>query len=128
MLALFILLPIVELVLLIQVGQWIGLGWTLALVLVTGFVGAALARRQGLRAWLAIQGEIRQGRMPGGTLVDGLMILIGGVVLLTPGLLTDLLGFALLIPWTRNVLKRGAQRRLERAVQQGDANITIMLR
>lgn len=127
LLALFILLPIAELALLIQVGQWIGLGWTLAIVVVTGFVGATLARRQGLRAWLAIQAELREGRMPGGTLVDGLLILIGGIVLLTPGLLTDLFGFLLLVPGSRSLLKRSLKRRFERAIQRGDASFTVIV-
>ena len=114
LLSLFVLLPLVELALLIQVGQWIGLGWTLALVVATGFLGATLARRQGLRAWIAIQTELRNGRMPAREMMDGLLILMGGVVLLTPGILTDLAGFALLLPTPRNALKRGLRRRFER--------------
>lgn len=125
---LFVLLPLVELAILIQVGQWIGLAWTLAIVVATGFLGATLARRQGLRTWLAIQAELRQGQVPAGAVVDGFLILIGGVVLLTPGILTDLAGFALLVPTTRNTLKRGLRRRFERAVQRGEAGFTVILR
>lgn len=128
LLALFVLLPLAELALLIQIGQWIGLGWTLALVVATGFLGAALARRQGLRAWVAIQTELRAGRMPARELVDGLLILIGGIVLLTPGILTDLAGFALLVPATRAAVKRSLQRRFERAVERGDTSFTLILR
>lgn len=127
LLALFILLPLAELALLILVGQWIGLGWTLAIVVLTGFLGAALARRQGLRAWLAIQRELREGRMPGSVLLDGLLILVGGIVLLTPGLLTDLFGFLLLVPATRSALKRVLRQRFERAIQRGEASFTVML-
>jgi UPF0716 protein FxsA len=127
LLALFVLLPLVELALLIQVGQSIGLAWTLAIVVVTGVVGASLARRQGVRAWLAIQTELRQGRVPGAALVDGLLILVGGIVLLTPGLLTDLAGFALLVPGTRRALKRVLQRRFERAIARGEANFTVIV-
>lgn len=128
LLALFIALPIVELAILIQVGQWIGVWWTLAIVVATGSLGATLARRQGLRTWLAIQEELRQGRVPAGALVDGLLILIGGVVLLTPGILTDLAGFALLVPATRGSLKRGLRQRFERAVERGEAGFTVILR
>lgn len=128
LLTLFVLLPLLELAILIQVGQWIGLAWTLAIVVATGFLGASLARRQGLRTWLAIQAELRQGQVPAGALLDGLLILIGGVVLLTPGILTDLAGFALLVPTTRNTLKRGLRRRFERAVQRGEAGFTVILR
>jgi len=127
LLALFVLLPLVELALLIQVGRALGLFWTLAIVVATGFLGASLARRQGLRAWLAIQTELREGRMPGGALVDGLLILIGGIVLLTPGILTDLLGFALLVPGTRRALKRALRGRFERAIQRGDASFTVIV-
>jgi UPF0716 protein FxsA len=128
LLAAFILLPLVELALLIQIGRWIGLPWTLALVIVTGFVGAALARRHGVRAWIAIRDELRAGRMPAAALADGLLILIGGIVLLTPGLITDLFGFAMLVPTTRNAFKKVLARRFERAVQRGDASITVLLR
>ena len=126
LLTLFILLPLAELALLIQVGRWIGLFWTLGLVVATGFLGAALARRQGLRTWIAIQTNLRQGLVPAGALVDGLLILIGGIVLLTPGILTDLAGFALLFPTTRESLKRRLRRRFERAVERGDAGFTVM--
>lgn len=125
--ALFVLLPLVELAVLIQVGRVIGLLGTLALVIATGFLGAILARRQGLRAWLALRAELQNGRMPGGALVDGLLILIGGIVLLTPGILTDLAGFALLVPATRNALKRRLQHRFERAIQRGDASFTVIV-
>jgi UPF0716 protein FxsA len=128
LLAAFILLPLIELALLIQIGRWIGVAWTLALVVATGFLGAALARRHGLRAWIAIRDELRAGRVPGSALADGLLILIGGIVLLTPGLLTDLFGFAMLVPGTRNAFKRALRRRFEQAVQRGEANVTVLLR
>jgi UPF0716 protein FxsA len=127
LLAVFLLIPIVELALLIQLGRWIGLVWTLVLVAATAVLGAALARRHGVQAWIAIRDELRAGRVPASALADGLLILVGGIVLLTPGLLTDLLGFALLLPVTRNAFKRSLRRRFERAVQRGDAGITVLL-
>ena len=126
LLTIFILLPLAELALLIQVGRWIGVMGTIALVAATGLLGAALARRQGTAAWRAIQAELSQGRMPGATVVDGLLILFGGIVLLTPGILTDLLGFALLAPPTRRVFRGWIARRLERAVQRGDARVSVL--
>lgn len=126
--ALFVALPLVELALLIRIGQWLGIGWTLALVIATGVLGAALARRHGLRAWLAIRDELRAGRVPASALADGLLILIGGIVLLTPGLLTDLFGFAMLVPASRNAFKRALRRRFESAVQRGEASFTLLLR
>ena len=127
LLTLFVLLPLIELALLIQVGRWIGLFWTLALVVATGFLGATLARRQGLRAWRAIQAEMHAGRVPGAALVDGLLVLIGGIVLLTPGILTDLVGFSLLVPVTRNALKRALRDRFERAIERGDTSVTVIV-
>jgi UPF0716 protein FxsA len=124
---LFVLLPLLELVVLIQLGRWLGLLGTIALVVGTGLLGAALARRQGLRAWLAIQNELRQGRMPAAAMLDGLLILVGGIVLLTPGLLTDLSGLALLFPPTRNAVKRYLRKRLERAIETGDARFTMVM-
>jgi UPF0716 protein FxsA len=125
--ALFLLVPIIELALLIQLGRWIGLAWTLVIVGATAVLGAALARRHGVRAWFAIQQELKAGRVPASALADGLLILIGGLVLLTPGLLTDVLGFALLLPPTRNALKRRLRRRFEEAVRRGQTGISILL-
>jgi UPF0716 protein FxsA len=127
LLALFVLLPLVELAVLLQVGRLIGLGWTLALVILTGVLGASLARRQGLRAWLAIRAELQNGRMPGSALLDGLLILIGGIVLLTPGILTDLAGFALLVPGTRRIVRRALKGRFERAIARGETNFTVIV-
>jgi UPF0716 protein FxsA len=98
---LFILVPIAELVLLIQLGRWVGLWPTLALIVITGTVGAALASREGLRAWHALQEDLAQGRLPGRPIMDGLSIFSGGALLLTPGLMTDILGFALVMRPTR---------------------------
>lgn len=101
----FVLVPIVELILLIQMGRWVGLWPTLGLIAVTGIVGAALARREGLRAWRAFQREASEGKMPGRPILDGLCIFAGGALLLTPGLMTDLLGFGLVLRPTRRWLQ-----------------------
>lgn len=94
---LFVLLPLVELFLLIRIGQLIGPVPTIALCVVTGIVGATLTRRTGRSILQRMQGEMAQGRVPARELVEGLMVLVSGVVLLTPGVLTDLAGFLLLI-------------------------------
>ena len=88
----FVAVPLLELAILLQIGQWIGLPSTIALVVTTGVAGAALARRQGIRAFLAVQRELASGRLPGRSLLDGLAILVGGALLLTPGVLTDVIG------------------------------------
>lgn len=118
LLALFIAIPLIELALLIQIGEWLGVAPTIGLVVVTGILGASLARWQGFKTFLKIQRELDSGRIPANELLDGLMILIGGLLLLTPGLLTDLLGFSLLIPpvrtWFRGWLKHRFQGILQR--------------
>ncbi len=123
---LFVVVPVVELMLLIQVGQWIGLLPTLLIVLGTGAAGAALARREGLRTLMAIQTEMAAGRMPGSSLLDGAAILIGGAFLLTPGILTDLVGFSLLMPVTRGWMKRRMAKFIERQVQNGGMNVRVV--
>ncbi|NQV26380.1 MAG: FxsA family protein [Rhodopirellula sp.] len=105
LLLLFVLMPLIELWLLILVGEHLGAATTIWLVLVTGFVGASLARRQGLQAWLAIQRETQQGKMPAAALVDAMMIFVAGLLLITPGMITDVVGFSLLVPPVRAFLR-----------------------
>ncbi|MBI1313256.1 hypothetical protein GC176_18345 [bacterium] len=105
LLLLFIVTPLVELWLLILVGEQVGATATIAIVLVTGTIGATLSRRQGLRTWGAIQEQLQQGKLPTDDLLDGLMIFIAGLLLITPGILTDIVGFSLLIPLVRRGLR-----------------------
>lgn len=114
----FIVVPIVELALLIQLGRWIGLWPTLAIIVTTGILGAALASREGLRAWQEFQTEISQGRMPRRPILDGFSIFAGGALLLTPGLVTDLLGFGLLLRPTRRLLQDRVMKRLGRSMME----------
>ena len=119
LLLLFTVVPLVELVLLLWFRQLTSFTATIALVLTTGIVGAILARRQGWQAWRRIQECVARGEPPTDPLVDGLLILIAGAVLITPGILTDLFGFALLVPPLRAALKRWLGRKLKtRAVMQ----------
>ena len=122
---LFVAVPLLELAILLRIGQWIGLMPTVTLVVTTGVAGAALARQQGIRAVLAVQRELASGRLPGRSLLDGLSILAGGALLLTPGVLTDLVGFSLLIPVTRRWLQRLAGRSLERRIREGSAEFQV---
>lgn len=100
----FVLLPFVELWLLIQIGERIGLWPTLWIVLGTGVLGGLLARYQGLRAWQNILEALREGRAPKRELGAGALFLFGAALLLTPGVITDVLGFSLMIPWIRRTL------------------------
>jgi UPF0716 protein FxsA len=116
---LFIVLPATELALLIEVGRRIGTMNTLLLIVVTGMVGASLARWQGLSVLRQIQRETAEGRMPAAPLVDGMIILIASALLVTPGVLTDLFGFLCLVPAFRAAVRAAAWRRFERAAAEG---------
>ena len=98
--------PIVELVILFRIADRFQWGPTIALVIVTGVLGAWLARREGLKTLSRIQSELARGIPPTSAMVDGLLILVAGAVLITPGILTDLIGFALLIPPCRSWIRR----------------------
>lgn len=103
---LFILFPLVDMALLLVIAQHTGPLFTIGLIVVTGVVGAWSARRAGIHCLGRIQSQLAQGQMPADSLVDGLLILIAGALLITPGILTDAVGFALLIPPVRARLKR----------------------
>lgn len=124
----FIGVPMLELMLLIELGRQIGFWPTIFLVITTGILGAAMARSQGMWIWMEIQHELRQGNMPADKLVDGLLILIGGIVLLTPGLLTDIFGFILLIPATRDLFKNAIRRKFREMADSGRTNFTMIFR
>jgi UPF0716 protein FxsA len=122
---LFTLTTTLELFLLIELGKLMGLSATLGLILFTGFVGAWLAKREGLRTLATIRTDLAQGKMPGDSLMDGLAILIAGAFLLTPGVLTDLAGFLLLFPPTRALMKAIAMSRFEQILRQGVASGSV---
>lgn len=117
LLLLFTLIPVVELALLIEIGQRLGVLSTVILVVATGAAGAALARSQGIRAFHRLQETIGAGSFPGDELFNGVLILAGGLLLLTPGLLTDLVGFAALIPGSRNLLKAYLKKTVRRRLR-----------
>lgn len=116
LLAVFVGVPLIELALLIKVEGFVGLWATLLLVIVTGILGAALARHEGLKTWRRIQECLQTGQSPADDLIEGLMILIAGAVLLTPGLLTDMLGFALLIGPMRRRFRKAASSYFQKRV------------
>ena len=117
LLLLFTLVPIVELAVLIEIGQHLGVLPTVALVLATGALGATLARREGIQAFHRLRDSIGQGSFPGEAILDGVLILGGGLLLLTPGILTDLLGFAALVPGTRYFIKYYLKPAIERRIR-----------
>ena len=108
---LFLVLPIVELYVIIRVGQEIGALYTIALLLVISVIGAWLAKREGLGVWRRINQQVGDGKVPGAQLVDAFLILFAGALLLTPGFVTDVLAILLLIPPSRAVVRRTLRRR-----------------
>lgn len=101
---LFVVIPVVEVWLLFRLSTWVGFGPTLLLSILTGVWGAALARREGLRAWRQISESLERMEAPERALFEAALILVGGVLLITPGILTDCVGFLLLVPVTRGAL------------------------
>ncbi len=113
LLFLFTVVPLVELVILIRIGQYIGTLNTILIVVITGIIGASLAKYQGLKVVIQIRKEIASGQLPAGTLFDGLLIFIAGILLITPGLLTDCFGFALLTPAFRRLIKNYIRKKVK---------------
>lgn len=105
LLFLLVVIPACEIGVFILSGKLIGVVPTVLLILLTGITGAWLAKKQGLKTMQKFQDDLRQGRFPNDAIMDGMIILAGGIMLLTPGFLTDISGFLLLFPKTRNLLK-----------------------
>ncbi|MBL7068961.1 MAG: membrane protein FxsA [Candidatus Omnitrophica bacterium] len=115
----FITVPLVELAILIKVGQHIGVFNTVSIVITTGIIGALLAKSEGLKTISGIQRDLNMGIIPSERLIDGLFIFAGGLLLLTPGLITDLAGFVFLIPYTRYHAKKWLQYKFRRMLDRG---------
>jgi len=120
----FTLLPVLELYLLIKIGSHIGAGMAILLVLGTGAPGAALARQEGFRVWLRIQQNMQQGIFPADDMIDGLLVFGAGILLITPGVITDIVGFLLLIPFTRVFFRDWLKTRFGGMIQRGDSNFS----
>jgi len=118
LLLIFIGIPLLEMMILIKLGEVFGFWTTLSIVVITGLLGAFLARLEGLRAWLSVQKALNGGQMPGEHMLDAFLILIAGALLITPGLLTDVFGFFLLIPWTRYLFKRWLRKRFDDMIRK----------
>jgi UPF0716 protein FxsA len=119
---LFTVVPLIELWLLVLLGEATRAWVPILLILVDAVAGTALLRWQGLRTLRRIQEDLSAGRMPGDALVDGALILVAAVLLITPGMLTDFVGFALLIPPLRKLVKRGVTAWLRRHIEVRTAN------
>lgn len=117
---LFILMPLIELAILVYLGTIIGALYTVLIVVATGILGAVMARHQGLAALSRIRSSIESGIVPANELFDGALILAGGLLLLTPGIITDIVGFAVLVPQTRRIIRRWIRSLIHRRIQRGE--------
>ena len=106
LLALFVVVPLVEIYVIIQVGQAIGAWWTILLLILDSIFGSWLIRHEGSRAWEGLRTALDSGRMPARELADGALILIGGTLMLAPGFVTDAFGILMILPLTRPVWRR----------------------
>lgn len=120
LLILFVIIPGVELYILIEVGKKIGSLPTIGIIVLTGILGAYLVKRQGFMILKKIQNDLNEGIMPGDSLIQGAIILIGGVLLLTPGFITDIIGFVFLIPVSRLVVKKYLLKWLKGKIKEGN--------
>jgi UPF0716 protein FxsA len=120
LIVLFLIVPIVEIYVIVQVGQLIGALPTIALLLIESAIGAWIVKREGRRAWSALRAAVGTGRLPSRELADAGLVLVGGTLLLTPGFVTDIFGFFLILPFTRPLARRAlgwfAARRASRLV------------
>jgi UPF0716 protein FxsA len=115
LLLLFLIVPIVELYVIIEVGQWLGVWPTLGLLVALSVAGAWLVKREGIGVWRRAQRQLERAELPATELLDGLLILAAGALMLTPGFVTDVVGLLLLIPPTRAVARAGLSRRFRRS-------------
>jgi UPF0716 protein FxsA len=115
----FVVLPVVEIYVLIQIGQVIGAWWTVLLLLADGVFGSWLMKREGARAWRALREALEGGRMPARELADGALILVGGTLLVTPGFVSDVAGLFMVLPFTRPLARAALTRFLTRRFLAG---------
>ena len=113
---LFLIVPLIEIVLLLKISSYIGIWLTLFIVIGTAVLGTSLTHREGLKTWWRLQQKLASGALPDEELLDGVLILVAGAALLTPGFLTDAIGFILLYSGTRRIIKRWLQRKFSRSL------------
>jgi len=119
-LVLFIIVPVTELYILIEAGKRIGSLTTIGIIIFTGILGAYLVKYQGFMILRKIQNDLNEGIMPGDNLIQGAIILAGGIFLLTPGFVTDIVGFIFLIPISRNIVKKYLLKWLKGKIKGGN--------
>ncbi len=120
LLILFVIVPVTELYILIEVGKKIGSLTTIGIIILTGIIGAYLVKGQGFMILKRIQNDLNEGIIPGDSLIQGAIILAGGIFLLTPGFVTDIIGFIFLIPVSRRVVKKYLLKWLKGKIKEGN--------
>jgi UPF0716 protein FxsA len=110
----FVVVPLVELYVILKVGDAIGIGWTLLILVADSVLGSALLKSQGRAVWRRFNEAVQAGRVPHGEIIDGVLIIFGGAFLITPGFVTDVFGLLFLLPPTRAAIRRVARRTIER--------------
>ncbi|MCK4836909.1 MAG: FxsA family protein [Candidatus Aminicenantes bacterium] len=119
LLLIFVFVPLVELYVLIKLGKYLGTETTILIVILTGILGAAFARSQGAGIISKIRNSLNQGKIPGQEMIEGILILTGGIMLITPGFITDLVGFSLILPFSRAFYSNIALSYLEKKIKTG---------
>ena len=119
----FAVVPVIELALLIKIGSIIGTLNTITIVILTAIIGAYMVKLEGLGVMYRIQKNMQEGIFPGEELINGMMILIAGALLLTPGFFTDIIGFLMVFPFSRNHIKKIARRYIEKKMSSGEIDI-----
>ncbi|MCF6408749.1 FxsA family protein [Pseudalkalibacillus salsuginis] len=125
LLLLLIIIPAMEIGILIWSGNTIGVPFTILLIIMTGIIGAWLAKKEGIQALRLVQIQLQNAQIPSDVLLDGICILVGGTLLLTPGFITDTVGFLLLIPYTRTFVKIWMRRFIKKKIESGQFTFTI---
>lgn len=118
--AIFVLVPIIELFILLEIGKRIGVTLTIVIVIITGVIGAYLVKRQGFHILFRIENQMNEGILPADSFLEGLLLLIGGIFLITPGILTDLVGFLLIIPQSRFIVFQYIKQWLSHKIKKQD--------
>lgn len=123
--ALFIIVPLLELYVLITIGKYIGAIPTILIVVIAGMAGIALLKREGFKVLNDFKKALYEGKVPGDEILNGILVLVGGVFLITPGLITDVIGFLLLIPFTRMIIKNWVKKFLYNSIKNGTIKIFL---
>ena len=125
LLIIFTTVPLIELALLIKVGEILGVIPTIIIVALTGIIGVTLAKNQGYQVIKKIKSNIELGKLPADDLIGGVLILIGGTMLLTPGIITDITGFSLIIPGSRNLFIKIVKQKIKNHIENNRRGIDV---